>query len=136
MTQTERDEAMSRIGDQRHPGVANKRDFCPLLKRNEQLWRARQFVVLVIADKRLANLVVIEKLLRVPRVFTRNLIDFLQYAQSAQRHIFEIANRRANKVQASQGGIRVGRSGAIHALESSMRCGDILLRMLYFFVWS
>ena len=88
MAQTERNQPMPRIRDQWHPGIANERDFCPLFKRNEQLWRSRQFVVLVITHERLANFVVIEKLLRVPRVFARNLVDFLQYAQCAQRHIF------------------------------------------------
>lgn len=136
MTQTERDETMSRIGDQRHAGVADERDLCALFEGDEQFGRAREFVVLVIADERFADFVVVEKLLGVARVLAGDLVDFLEDAQGPQGDVFEIANGRANEVQAAQGAFGVGRSCCSHAWKSSMRCGDILSRMLYFFVWS
>jgi len=46
-----------------------------------KLGRSGDFIVLVIADERLANLEMIQQLQRVARVFAGNLIDFLEDAQ-------------------------------------------------------
>jgi hypothetical protein len=66
---------MSRIGNQRHARVADESDLCALFERDEQLRRARQLVMLVVADEGLADLVVVQQLLRVARVFARDLVD-------------------------------------------------------------
>ena len=75
MTHAKRDEPMSRIGNQRHARVADESDLCALFERDEQLRRARQLVMLVVADEGLADLVVVQQLLRVARVFARDLVD-------------------------------------------------------------
>jgi len=91
------------IGHQRHPRVAHQRDFRALLDRDDQFRGARQFIVFVVADQRLVNVVVREKLLRMSRVLAGDLVDFLQDAQGAQRDVFEIADGRANEIKAAAG---------------------------------
>ncbi len=98
MAEAESDETMARIGNQRHAGVADECDFRALLERDEQFGGARHFIVLVVADERLANFVVAEEFLRVARVFAGDLIDFFEDAQGAEGDVFQIANGRANEV--------------------------------------
>src|SRR5439155_218866 len=82
----------------------------------------RQFVVLVVADQRLANAVVREQLLRVARVFARDLIGFFEDAQSAQRDVLQVADRRPHKVQTARGSLWLsGRIVGGHGDQSSMR---------------
>jgi hypothetical protein len=114
--QTKSDKAMSGIGDQRHASVADESDFRALLERDKKFRRAGQFIVLVVADERLANLEVGEQLLRVACVLAGNLVDFLEDAKGAEGHVLEIANRGADEVQAAQCGLCFVRSGAAHAL--------------------
>jgi len=45
--------------------------------------------------------VVSEELQRVARVLAGNFIDFLEDAQRAQRDVFEIADRRTDKIKAA-----------------------------------
>jgi hypothetical protein len=54
--------------------------------------------VLVVADERLANFVVTQKLLCVARVFAGDLVDFFQNADRAKSDVFEIAYGRADQV--------------------------------------
>ena len=69
-----------------------------MFKRDEQFGCARHFVVLVIADERFANFVVVEELLRVARIFAGDLVDFFEDAQRAQGHVFQIADGCADEV--------------------------------------
>jgi hypothetical protein len=126
MAQAERDETMAWIRNQRHPGVADEGNFCPLFKRDEEFGRAGQLVMLVVANERLANFVVVKQFLCVACVFAGDLVDFLQYAQGAQRDVFEIANGGADKVQAAQRRFAMDTGWHAHAFESSTRCGDNL----------
>ena len=113
---------MSRVGYQRHSRVTHQRDFRALLHGHHQFRRARQFVVLVVADQRLANAVVREQLLRVARVFARDLIGFFEDAQSAQRDVLQVADRRPHKVQTARGSLWLsGRIVGGHGDQSSMR---------------
>jgi hypothetical protein len=98
MAQAKCDEAMARIGNQRHAGVTDERDFRALLERYEQLGSARHFIVFVVADERLTNFVVTEQLLCVACVFAGDLIDFFQDAQGAEGNVLQIAYGRANEV--------------------------------------
>ena len=98
MPQAKRDQAMARIRNQRHAGVADERDFRALLERDEQFGGASHFIVLVVADERLANFVVAEELLRVACVFAGDLIDFFQDAQGAKGDVLQVADGRANEV--------------------------------------
>jgi hypothetical protein len=63
-----------------------------LLEGDEEFGGARHFVVLVVADERLANFVVVEEFLRVARVFAGDLVDFFEDAQGAEGDVLEIAN--------------------------------------------
>src|SRR6266852_3304957 len=118
---------MSRIGDQRHSRVAYQRDFRALLQRHYQFRRAGQLIVFVVADERPMNVVVREELQGMPRVLAGDLIDFLQDAQRPQRDVLQIADRRADKIEAPAGCrthhvYRFGRSSlCAHAHESSTR---------------
>jgi hypothetical protein len=56
--------------------------------------------VLVITDQRLVDFKVVEKFLRLPRVFTSNHRGFLaQDSQSSQRYVLQISNGGRNQVQ-------------------------------------
>jgi putative FmdB family regulatory protein len=121
MAKAERDQAMSGIGDQRHSRVADQRDFCAPFERDEQFRCPGEFVMLVVADQGLADFVVTEEFLCVPGVFAGDLVDLFQNAQRAKSDVFEIADRRANQVQAAQCVFRVSHRGSAHATESSTR---------------
>ncbi len=128
MPQTECNEAVAGIGNERHPGVADQGDFRALLEGDNQFRRACDLIVFVVADEWLVNVVVSQKFLRMARVFAGNLIDFFEDAQGSQSDVFEIADGRANKIEAAAGcrgtcdvcGLS-GRSLRFHADESSMR---------------
>jgi hypothetical protein len=79
----ERDEAVAGVRNERHSRVAHQRDLRALLQRHHQFRRARHFIVFVVADQRLMNVVVREKLLRMARILARDLVDFLKDAQRA-----------------------------------------------------
>lgn len=96
MAEAESNQAMAGIRNERHAGVANERNFCALFERDKQLGRSRHFVVLVVADERLANFIMVEEFLCVARVFASNPVDFLEDAQGAQRDVFKIADGRAD----------------------------------------
>jgi len=53
----------------------------------------------MITDERLLNVVVAEKLLRVPGVFAGNLVDFFQDAERAQGNVLKVADGRGNEVK-------------------------------------
>ena len=122
MSHAQSDQAMSRIGDQRHSGIADESDFRALLQRQHQFGRARQFVVFVVADERFVNVVVGKKLLRVAGILAGDLVHFLEDAQGAKRDVFEIADRRSDKIEAAGRAFRIRRrSLRVHAQESSTR---------------
>ncbi len=125
MPQAERNEAVAGVRDERHTGVADQSNLCALLHGNNQFRRAGQFIVFVIADERLVNVIVREELLGMPRVFAGDLIDFLEDTDGAKGDVFEIADRRADEIEAAAGcwihdlcGLG-GRSLRAHVHESS-----------------
>jgi putative FmdB family regulatory protein len=123
VAEAESDQAMAWIGDERHAGVADESDFRALFQREHQFGRAGQFVVFVVADQRLVNVVVGEELLGVARILARDLVHFLEDAQGAKRDVLEIADRRSDEIQAAGRGFRIRRGSLrVHAQESSMRC--------------
>jgi len=124
--QAKRNKAVAGIGNERHARVAHESDFRALLQRHDELRRARQLIVFVVADQRLVNVVVREQLLRVARVFAGDLIDFFQDAQGAKRDVLQIADGRPDEVKAAASGIRGawrfgGRKLRDHAEKSSMQ---------------
>ena len=124
--QAKRNEAMARIRNQRHARVAHESDFRASFQRHDEFRRARQLIVLVVADQRLVNVVVSQQLLCVARVFAGYLIDFFQDAQGAKRDVLQIADGRSDKVEASDsrgicGVHRFGGGLCGHGDESSTR---------------
>ena len=122
MPEAQGDEAVAGVGDERHAGVADKGDICALLEGEHEFRGASQFIVLVVADERLANVVVGEELLGVAGVLAGDLVHFLEDAESAEGDVFEIANGGADEIEAAggDGGIVQGRL-RVHAKESSTR---------------
>ena len=102
-------EPMPGIGDCRRSRVGHQRDFRALLQFDDQFRSLRNFIVLVIADQPLLNLEMRKQFQRLPRVFARDHVHFLQNAQRAQGDVFQIADRRRDYVQAS--GWRIGSAG-------------------------
>src|ERR1700739_3732151 len=70
----------------------------------------------MITDERLPNVVVAEKLLRVPRVFAGNLVDFFQDAERAQSNVLKVADGRGNEV-------KTGLTAARLLHPTSLACG-------------
>ena len=109
MTEAKSDEAMAGVGDERHASVADESDACALLEGEDEFGGASEFVVFVVADERLANVVVSEELLGVAGVFAGDLIHFLEDANSAKGDVLEVANGRTNEIQAAGGGSGIRR---------------------------
>src|SRR5258706_4865359 len=97
--QAECNEAVAGIGNERHARVADQRDFRALLERHDQFRGASHLIVFVVADERLVNVVVREKLLRVARVFAGDFSAFLVDVQAAPGGVFEMAEGLANTVR-------------------------------------
>ncbi len=83
MTHAKRHQPVARIRNQRHPRIADQRNLRAVLQLDQQLRGARHFVVLVIADQRFPDVVVVQQLLRVPRIFARDEVHFFEDAQRA-----------------------------------------------------
>jgi len=98
MANGQRDQTEAGIGNQRHAGIADERNARALFHGVDKLRSSGNFIVLVIADERLVNFEVIQKFQRVARVFAGNLIDFLEDAQGPQGDVFQIADRRGDKI--------------------------------------
>lgn len=61
VAETKRDEAMAGVGNERHTGIADEGDFGALFHGKDEFGGAGHFIVLVVADERLLNIVMIEK---------------------------------------------------------------------------
>ena len=107
MARTERDESIAGIADERHASITHESNFGALLHGDDELGSAGHFVVLVIADERFADFVVGEEFLRVTGVFAGDLVGFFENAEGAEGDVFEIADGRADEVEAAAG---IGRS--------------------------
>ena len=93
-------DAISGIRHERRSGVANQRYGLAARKRFNQFLAAGCFVVLVIADERLANFEMIQQLARLPRIFARNQRHFLpQNTKGPLSDIFQISNWGRDQVQ-------------------------------------
>jgi len=66
------DHAVARIRNQGSSGIAHERHRFSPLERGENFRAAPAFIVLVVAHQRLADLEVLQELLRLPRVFACN----------------------------------------------------------------
>ena len=93
-----------------------------MLEGKHEFGGASEFIVFVVADERLANIVVGKKFLRVTGVLASDLIHFLEDTKGAKSDVFEIADGRADEIEAAGGaGSIFRRSLHVHANESSTR---------------
>ena len=69
-----------------------------LLQVHDQLGRARQLIVLVVADGARFDAVMIEQFRRLPRVLAGDQADLLENAQRAQRNVLKVADRGSDQV--------------------------------------
>lgn len=104
MADAKGNETMAGVGDEGHTGVADESDSCALFEGEDEFGSASEFVVFVVADEGLVNVVVGEELLCVARVFAGDLVDFFQDAEGAQRDVLEIADGGADEIEAADGG--------------------------------
>src|SRR3984957_20132136 len=95
----QRDQAISWIGNSGHARVRDQRDARALLYRLYQFRRLRRLIVFVIARRPRGDRKVIEQLLRLPRIFAGDQVNFFQYAQRPQRNVFEVPDRRSDEIQ-------------------------------------
>jgi hypothetical protein len=98
VAEAESDEAMAGVGDERRSGVADESDLCALFEGKDEFGGAGQFVVFMVADEWLVNVIVSEELLRVASILAGDLVDFFEDAQGAKRNVFEIADGGADEI--------------------------------------
>jgi putative FmdB family regulatory protein len=122
VAETKRDETVAGVGDERHAGVADEGDFRALLEGQDEFGGTSQFIVLMVADKRLTNVVVGKELLGVTSIFAGDLVHFLEDAEGAEGDVFEIADGGADEIEAAgSAGSVFRRRLHVHADESSTR---------------
>ena len=90
---------MAGIGDNRRSCIAYQDNLRALLQSLKQFVRSGGFVVLVIAEHRLANTVIIQELYRVPRVFACDQVCLAQKADCSRRDIFQISYRSRYQIE-------------------------------------
>jgi len=122
VAEAKRDEAVAGVGDEGHASVADESDFRALLDGKDQFRGASEFIVFVVADERLVNVVVGKELLGVTGVLAGDLIHFLEDTKGTESDVFEITDGRADEIEAAGGAGGVfGRRLRVHANESSTR---------------
>ena len=108
----ESDEAMAGVGDERHACIADERDGRAVFHGQDEFGSAGDLVVFVVADQRLADVVMIQELQGVASIFAGDLIHFFQDAQGAEGDVLQIADWRRYQVEAAMRcGIGMGAFG-------------------------
>jgi len=64
-----------------------------------------------------------EELLRVPRVFARDQISFLEHAERSKRDVFQVADGSGNEIELAWLAARVGAVGHAFRRQSSTHAG-------------
>ena len=85
-------QAVSGVGHERHSRIGDQCSRSALLEAHHQFAGALHFVVLVVTDGRRADVIVLQQLLRLPRVFAGNPRDFLEDTHGPERNVFQIAD--------------------------------------------
>ena len=93
MAYAKRDQAIAWVGNQRHARIAHQGNLAALFELDQQFRGARQLIVLVIADQRPIDFVVVQQFLCVASVFAGDEINFFENAQGAQRYILPVSAR-------------------------------------------
>ncbi len=99
MPDSERNQAISGIGDARHTGIGHQRDASAALKIEHQFRRSGHFIVFVITGRSSGDAVVVQQLLGLPSVFTGDHVSFLEHADGPQRDVLEVADGRCHQVK-------------------------------------
>ena len=95
----QRNQPVSGVAHPRHARIAHHRDVVALLQVHDQLSRAGQFVVLVVADHRLLDTVVVKQLHAMTRVLAGDEVHFFQHPQRPQRNVFHVPDGGAHQVE-------------------------------------
>jgi hypothetical protein len=97
------DHAVPRVGDERCAGIAKQCYRVAVFQTLEYLRRAAGFVMFVIADEGLFNLIVLEKLLRLTRILAGDDRNFLtKDAQSTDCNIFQVSDGRRDYIESAR----------------------------------
>ena len=110
-------QAVAGVGDQRHAGVGDQRDHGAADEAGSEFFGALRLVVVVIAHRRLVDIVVIQQFARLPRVFARDQVGLAQHADGAIGDVLEVPDGRRHEVE--QTGHLLSISGVMWA----RRCG-------------
>ena len=92
-------QAVSGVGHQRHAGIGNQRDHGAGDQARREFLGALRLIVVVIAHRRLVNIVVIQQFARLPRVFARDQIGFAQHADGAIGDVLQVPDGRSHYVE-------------------------------------
>ena len=90
---------MAGIRDNRRSCITYQDNLRPLLQPLQELVSSGGFVVLVIAERRLTNPVMIQEFYRVPSVLACDQICFAQKTERSHRDIFQISYRRSHQIE-------------------------------------
>src|SRR6516162_631504 len=104
MTHGERNQPVTRIAHSRHARVTYHGDAFTLFQVDNELGRARQFVVLVVADCRLLDAVLVEQEHRMASIFAGDEVHCFQDAQRAEGDVLHVADGGADKIQRARAG--------------------------------
>jgi hypothetical protein len=87
------------VGNQRHAGVGDQRDHGAGDQAGSEFFGALRLIVVVIAHGGLVDMVVIQQLARLPRVFARNQIGFTQHADGAIGDVLKVPDGRSHYIE-------------------------------------
>ena len=92
-------QTIARIGNRRCAGIADQGDRLSLLDVHDQLGRAGEFIMFVVADGARLDAVMVEQLGRLAGVFTGNEVDFLQNAYRTKGNVFQVSDGGADQIE-------------------------------------
>ena len=96
------EQALTGIADERHAGVGNEGHAAAVAQFGQQLLGASGLVVLVQAEQRFPDAVVLEEGERVPGVLAGDDVDGGEDAVGAERQVGEIADRSADQIEGAR----------------------------------
>ena len=111
------DEAMTGVTDQGHARIADESDGRAVFHGQDEFGGAGELVVFVIADQGLVNVVVIQKLQGVARIFAGDVVHLLEDAEGAEGDVLQVADGRGYQIEAA-----LARGFGMGALGHEMCC--------------
>src|SRR5947209_7280985 len=92
-------EPVAGVGDQRHTGVRDQGTRVACEEAGAKLLRAIELVVVVIADLRRLDAVVVEQFPGLARIFAGDPVHLPEDAYGPIRYVFQVPDRRSNNVE-------------------------------------